>query len=318
MALEIGPDGPLGDSGVRIGMMFRFKGLEYQRMIIAGVTDGLVPRADVQRRRATDPARHRAETQHARSPFLVESERSRTSGLIQTKSRRTEGMTALPCSRFSSRETVFSFASPIPSQLASDPLPARHPLPNAAEDLIDRTRPGPTSAQYGLWTLLSPLTRPGDDPRPPVFLTGARPCPEDLDRTKTPPGRHPSLTACCGGRSVRGTADVGHIDCGEPVRQLTPPDGHRRIPGHDAGRSFDWSAFSAGSSSSRTGSARPALCDGSSDGSGEPSQEACPPPSWDVIIDADVAKLANHVSGSVSAQPPASFPKNTRGGLETP
>ncbi|MER5995583.1 UvrD-helicase domain-containing protein [Streptomyces viridosporus] len=79
MALEIGPDGPLGDSGVHIGTMFRFKGLEYQRMIIAGVTDGLVPRADVQRRRATDPARHRTEMQRARSLLFVAATRARDS-----------------------------------------------------------------------------------------------------------------------------------------------------------------------------------------------------------------------------------------------
>ena len=47
-ALEIGPDGPRGDGGVHIGTMFRFKGLEYQHMIIAGASDGLVPRAEIQ------------------------------------------------------------------------------------------------------------------------------------------------------------------------------------------------------------------------------------------------------------------------------
>lgn len=35
-AVEIGPEGPRGDEGVHIGTMFRFKGLEYQRMVIAG------------------------------------------------------------------------------------------------------------------------------------------------------------------------------------------------------------------------------------------------------------------------------------------
>ncbi|MEU2384901.1 UvrD-helicase domain-containing protein [Streptomyces sp. NPDC012461] len=79
MALEIGPDGPLGDSGVHIGTMFRFKGLEYRRMILAGVTDGLVPRAAVQRRRATDPARYRAEMLRARSLLFVAATRARDS-----------------------------------------------------------------------------------------------------------------------------------------------------------------------------------------------------------------------------------------------
>lgn len=32
-SVEIGPDGPRGDGGVHLGTMFRFKGLEYQRMV---------------------------------------------------------------------------------------------------------------------------------------------------------------------------------------------------------------------------------------------------------------------------------------------
>ncbi|WP_432058285.1 UvrD-helicase domain-containing protein [Streptomyces sp. bgisy022] len=79
MALEIGPDGPLGDSGVHIGTMFRFKGLEYRRMILAGVTDGLVPRSAVQQRQATDPARYRAEMLRARSLLFVAATRARDS-----------------------------------------------------------------------------------------------------------------------------------------------------------------------------------------------------------------------------------------------
>jgi superfamily I DNA/RNA helicase/mRNA-degrading endonuclease RelE of RelBE toxin-antitoxin system len=78
-ALEIGPDGPRGDSGVHIGTMFRFKGLEYQRMIIAGVTDGLVPRAAVRQLKATDAARYRTEMQRARSLLFVAATRARDS-----------------------------------------------------------------------------------------------------------------------------------------------------------------------------------------------------------------------------------------------
>jgi superfamily I DNA/RNA helicase len=78
-ALEIGPDGPRDDSGVHIGTMFRFKGLEYQRMIIAGVTDGLVPRDGVRQRRTTDPARYRKEMQRARSLLFVAATRARDS-----------------------------------------------------------------------------------------------------------------------------------------------------------------------------------------------------------------------------------------------
>ncbi|WP_432753387.1 UvrD-helicase domain-containing protein [Streptomyces sp. JL2001] len=78
-ALEIGADGARGEPGVHIGTMFRFKGLEYQRMIIAGVSDGLVPREQVNRLRQLDPARYRKELQRARSLLFVAVTRARDS-----------------------------------------------------------------------------------------------------------------------------------------------------------------------------------------------------------------------------------------------
>ncbi|MGW7356319.1 UvrD-helicase domain-containing protein [Streptomyces sp. NPDC054802] len=78
-AIEIGPDGPRGDEGVHIGTMFRFKGLEYQRMIIAGVSQGLVPRDAVLRLRTVDALRHRRELQRARSLLFVAATRARDS-----------------------------------------------------------------------------------------------------------------------------------------------------------------------------------------------------------------------------------------------
>lgn len=78
-AMEIGADGARGESGVHIGTMFRFKGLEYQRMIIAGVSDGLIPREQVRQLRHTDPARHRRELQRARSLLFVAATRARDS-----------------------------------------------------------------------------------------------------------------------------------------------------------------------------------------------------------------------------------------------
>jgi superfamily I DNA/RNA helicase/mRNA-degrading endonuclease RelE of RelBE toxin-antitoxin system len=75
--LEIGPDGPRGDDGVHIGTMFRFKGLEYQHMIIAGASDGLVPRSAVQRQRDTDAVRYRRDMQRARSLLFVAATRAR-------------------------------------------------------------------------------------------------------------------------------------------------------------------------------------------------------------------------------------------------
>jgi superfamily I DNA/RNA helicase/mRNA-degrading endonuclease RelE of RelBE toxin-antitoxin system len=78
-AVEIGPEGPRGEEGVHIGTMFRFKGLEYQRMIIAGVSEGLVPRTEVIQMRRTDALRHRRELQRARSLLFVAATRSRDS-----------------------------------------------------------------------------------------------------------------------------------------------------------------------------------------------------------------------------------------------
>jgi superfamily I DNA/RNA helicase/mRNA-degrading endonuclease RelE of RelBE toxin-antitoxin system len=78
-SVEIRSDGPHGSTGVHIGTMFRFKGLEYQRMIISGVADGLVPREAVNRRRDTDPVRYRHEIQRARSLLFVAATRARDS-----------------------------------------------------------------------------------------------------------------------------------------------------------------------------------------------------------------------------------------------
>jgi superfamily I DNA/RNA helicase/mRNA-degrading endonuclease RelE of RelBE toxin-antitoxin system len=78
-SVEIRSDGPHGTGGVHIGTMFRFKGLEYQRMIIAGVRDGLVPREAVHALRDTDPVRYRHEMQRARSLLFVAATRARDS-----------------------------------------------------------------------------------------------------------------------------------------------------------------------------------------------------------------------------------------------
>jgi superfamily I DNA/RNA helicase/mRNA-degrading endonuclease RelE of RelBE toxin-antitoxin system len=78
-SVEIRSDGPNGSTGVHIGTMFRFKGLEYQRMVIAGVTDGLVPREAVNSLRDRDPVRHRHEIQRARSLLFVAATRARDS-----------------------------------------------------------------------------------------------------------------------------------------------------------------------------------------------------------------------------------------------
>ncbi|MEO3810777.1 UvrD-helicase domain-containing protein [Sphaerisporangium sp. B11E5] len=78
-AVEIGPDGPRGPDGVRVGTMHRFKGLEFQRMIIAGVSDGLVPRRAIKAYRDADPLRYKRERQRDRSLLFVASTRARDS-----------------------------------------------------------------------------------------------------------------------------------------------------------------------------------------------------------------------------------------------
>ncbi|GAB3971627.1 UvrD-helicase domain-containing protein [Plantactinospora veratri] len=76
-AVEIGPDGPKRPDGVHIGTMHRFKGLEYQRIIIAGVSDGLVPRQMISRHQSTDPKRYQRERQRDRSLLFVAATRAR-------------------------------------------------------------------------------------------------------------------------------------------------------------------------------------------------------------------------------------------------
>jgi len=76
-AVEIGPDGPKQTDGLHVGTMHRFKGLEYQRMIIAAVSDGLVPRQMISRYRDTDPKRYQREHQRDRSLLFVAATRAR-------------------------------------------------------------------------------------------------------------------------------------------------------------------------------------------------------------------------------------------------
>ncbi|BEL01966.1 hypothetical protein Q0Z83_001570 [Actinoplanes sichuanensis] len=75
--VEIGPDGPGRSDGVHVGTMHRFKGLEYQRMILAGISDGLVPNQAVYAWREEDPTRFRMERQRARSLLFVAATRAR-------------------------------------------------------------------------------------------------------------------------------------------------------------------------------------------------------------------------------------------------
>ncbi|RKS79693.1 UvrD-like helicase family protein [Actinomadura pelletieri DSM 43383] len=91
VACAITADGPRHvEASVHIGTMHRFKGLEYQNMIIAGVAEGLVPAARITRFATEDPLRFRRDLRTARSLLFVALTRARDNALITwhgTKSR---------------------------------------------------------------------------------------------------------------------------------------------------------------------------------------------------------------------------------------
>lgn len=76
-AAEIGREGPRDTDTVRIGTMHRFKGLEFQRVFLTGVSEGLIPHQRIDTFRRTEPARYRQEEQRARSLLFVAATRAR-------------------------------------------------------------------------------------------------------------------------------------------------------------------------------------------------------------------------------------------------
>src|ERR1022692_2173568 len=80
---SIGPDGPRLHDGVHVGTLQRFKGLEYQRMILAGITDAAVPGQRV----TADPARQQRELMRARSLVFVAATRARDALVISWNGR---------------------------------------------------------------------------------------------------------------------------------------------------------------------------------------------------------------------------------------
>jgi superfamily I DNA/RNA helicase len=76
-AYEIGPDGAGDRAGVHVGTMHRFKGLEYQRMILAAVNDGLIPRRELAAMQDRDPVAYQRERQKERSLLFVAATRAR-------------------------------------------------------------------------------------------------------------------------------------------------------------------------------------------------------------------------------------------------
>jgi superfamily I DNA/RNA helicase len=75
--VEMTANGPKGGDGVHVGTMHRFKGLEFQRLIVTGVSAGLVPRRGIERWRDTDPIRYGRERQRDRSLLFVAATRAR-------------------------------------------------------------------------------------------------------------------------------------------------------------------------------------------------------------------------------------------------
>ncbi|MFB7900399.1 3'-5' exonuclease, partial [Streptomyces xiamenensis] len=75
---ELSKDGPRGGGEIHVGTMHRLKGLEYQRLAIAGVSEGVLPRSAVSGRpRTEDPQRAARELRRARSVLFVAATRAR-------------------------------------------------------------------------------------------------------------------------------------------------------------------------------------------------------------------------------------------------
>jgi superfamily I DNA/RNA helicase/mRNA-degrading endonuclease RelE of RelBE toxin-antitoxin system len=76
-AATIGADGPRKPDAVHVGTLHRFKGLEYQRMLVTGVSAGVIPDTRIAEYRGSDPARYEREVKQARSLLFVAATRAR-------------------------------------------------------------------------------------------------------------------------------------------------------------------------------------------------------------------------------------------------
>ena len=76
-ATVIGPDGPRRYDAVHVGTLHRFKGLEYQRIILAGICDSAIPHPRIEQFRVSDPLRYQRELKRARSLLFVAATRAR-------------------------------------------------------------------------------------------------------------------------------------------------------------------------------------------------------------------------------------------------
>ncbi|MGW2782294.1 UvrD-helicase domain-containing protein [Streptomyces populi] len=76
--VELGREGVRADlDAVRIGTMYRFKGLEFQRVFLTSIGEGQVPHQRIERYRLANPDRYRQEEQRARSLVFVAATRAR-------------------------------------------------------------------------------------------------------------------------------------------------------------------------------------------------------------------------------------------------
>jgi superfamily I DNA/RNA helicase len=78
-ATTLGADGPRKPDAVHVGTLHRFKGLEYQRMLVAGISADLIPDFRIAEHRDTDPVRYERELKQARSLLFVAATRARDS-----------------------------------------------------------------------------------------------------------------------------------------------------------------------------------------------------------------------------------------------
>jgi superfamily I DNA/RNA helicase/mRNA-degrading endonuclease RelE of RelBE toxin-antitoxin system len=81
-AAAIGSDRSRDHDALHVGTLHGLKGLEYQRVILAGISDSAIPGARVEAVRDSDPARYQREVLRARSLLFVAATRARDSLVI--------------------------------------------------------------------------------------------------------------------------------------------------------------------------------------------------------------------------------------------
>jgi superfamily I DNA/RNA helicase/mRNA-degrading endonuclease RelE of RelBE toxin-antitoxin system len=78
-ATTIGADGPRRHDAVHVGTLHRFKGLEYQHMLIADASADVIPSTRIEPLKISDPQRYARELKQSRSLLFVAATRARDS-----------------------------------------------------------------------------------------------------------------------------------------------------------------------------------------------------------------------------------------------